>query len=88
MILKKLSNVPAACKEGKCSFDSKEEKSHRNLDCISIFKHKDDPDHYYGLYHSMDSSISNYILYLAKSKNGVNNWQDVKMLYKFGSQGR
>lgn len=43
---------------------------------------------YYGLYHAMDASISNFNLYLVKSKNGVNNWQDVKLIDQYASQGR
>lgn len=85
MIINKLGDVPAACKKGQCQFQAKEEKSHRGLDCISIFKHKDDPNNYYGLYHSLDASISNFNLYLAKSKNGINNWQDVRLVDQYAS---
>lgn len=85
MIIDKLADVPAACKKGQCQFEAKEEKSHRGLDCISIFKHKDDPNNYYGLYHALDASISNFNLYLAKSKNGINGWQDVKLIDQYAS---
>jgi hypothetical protein len=36
----------------------------------------------------MDASISNFNLYLAKSKNGVNNWEDIKLIDQYASQGR
>jgi hypothetical protein len=88
MIVNKLADVPDACKQGHCQFEAKEEGSHRGLDCISIFKDKEDPDHYYGLYHAMDASISNFNLYLAKSKNGINNWHDIKLMDQYASQGR
>ena len=73
MIVNKLANVKDACKHGQCKFQAKEQKSGRGLDCISIFKTNDEPDMYYGLYHAMDASISNFNLYLVKSKDGVSN---------------
>ena len=88
MIVDKLSNVSAACKDNKCKFSAKSDTSGKGLDCISIFKHKSNPDTYYGLYHAMDASISNFILYLAESKDGLTNWKDIRELDKFASQGK
>lgn len=85
MIVSKLSNVSGACKDGHCKFQAKEQPSGRNLDCISIFKHKSEPDTYYGLYHALDASISNFNLYLVSSKDGLNDWHDVKMLDHYAS---
>lgn len=53
-----------------------------------MFKHKDDKNHYYGLYHTLDPSISNYNMYLAKSKDGINDWQHITMLDQYASQAR
>lgn len=36
----------------------------------------------------MDASISNFNLYLVKSKDGVSNWEDVRLIDQFASQGK
>ena len=88
MIVEKLSDIKGSCKENRCKFNAMESTGKRRLDCISVFKHKSDPNNYYGLYHEMDSSISNFNLYLAKSPDGIHDWQDLRMLDHFASQGK
>lgn len=58
------------------------------MNCIDIFKHRSDPDYYYGVYHAMDPSISNFVSYLAWSKNGLDNWEPLTYLEQYSSQGK
>ena len=58
------------------------------MDCIDIFKHRSDPDHFYGVYHALDASISNFITYLGRSKNGLDGWEPMATLATYASQGK
>lgn len=58
------------------------------LDCIDIFKHPSDPNTFYGVYHVMIPSISNFYTFLAKSPDGLNNWEKVVLLEKHASQAK
>ena len=55
---------------------------------MSFFKHKSDPHTTYGIYHQIDASISNYIMYLVESKDGLDHWHDVRKIDLFASQGK
>ena len=56
------------------------------MDCLVIFQHRSDPDHYYSVYHTMDYTINNFITYLARSKNGMDNWELITALDEEASQ--
>lgn len=64
-LVSELTNVTDACAHDRCRFQSKTRRGNKNMDCIDIFKHRSDPDYFYGVYHVMDPSISNFVSYLA-----------------------
>lgn len=64
-LLVALTNVSDACTHDSCRFNSKTTRGNKNMNCIDIFKHRSDPDYFYGVYHAMDPSISNFVSYLA-----------------------
>ena len=55
---------------------------------LDIFKHKQDPDYYYGVYHTTDLKISNFVIYLARSQNGLDDWETVTVLQASGSHAK
>lgn len=83
-----LTNVTDSCMHDKCRFKSRGSRSHRNMDCIDIFKHRSDPENFYAVYHTMDPSISNFKTYLARSKDGMDQWETITMLEKYSSQAK
>lgn len=56
------------------------------MDCLVIFQHRSEPENYYSVYHTMDSTINNFITYLARSKNGMDNWELLTKLDEEASQ--
>lgn len=87
-LVKALTNVSSSCMHDQCRFKAKGIKSHRTMDCIDIFEHRSDPDYYYGVYHTMDPSISNFKSYLARSKQGMDQWETITYLENYASQAK
>jgi len=61
-------------------FKTKTNNTDKKLDCIDIFKHKDDPSNYYGVFHEMDADTQDLHMYLAKSNDGLKDWQQIVKL--------
>ena len=81
-------DIKKACDKGQCKFNVKTENTGKNLDCVDIFKHPQDPDNYYGVFHEIHKEqILNYI-YLAMSEDGLTNWQQIVTLQGYASQGK
>lgn len=57
------------------------------LDCIDIFTHDDDPDHYYGVYHRIIDDIDDYRLFIVRSKD-LKSWERVTVIDDYASQGK
>lgn len=57
------------------------------LDCIDIFTHDDDPDHWYGVYHRIIDDIDDYRLFIVRSKD-LKTWDRVVVIDDYASQGK
>lgn len=57
------------------------------LDCINIFTHDDDQEHYYGVYHRIIYEIEDYVMFLVKSKD-LKTWERVAEIDQYASQAK
>lgn len=85
-LINKLTMIDHSCISEDCKFQARTQIAQHKMDCLVIFQHRSEPENYYSVYHKMDHTINNFITYLARSKNGMDNWELITMLDEEASQ--
>ena len=84
-----ITDVTESCEKGKCWFQMKTVDSSRiNMDCLDVFEHKSDKDYLYGIYHTFDHDVSDFVTYLARAKKNSGSWKIVTKLEIHSSQAK
>ena len=47
---------------------------------LDIFKHREDPNNFYGVFYSIDLENAIFTIYLARSSNGLDDWISISTI--------
>lgn len=64
-----ITDVTESCEKGHCWFKMKTTDSKKlNMDCLDVFEHRSDQEYLYGVYHTFDKGLGDFVTYLARAK--------------------